>query len=283
MVRVRATASSSMSVRAARTSPGCLTRRSPSRRISSIRRSSCSGRGPGDPDDYVAIRCGDGARYAITNTCAANVLGLCQARHARPRQCRIGARARSRRSPRVLGVSVEEAARAILEQRDRQGHSRGRADLVAEYGLDRDQAVLVGEGGGAGALIPFAAERHRAAPRDLAGCRSDFLDRRRAGAGARDGRARHPESDARGSAAHQARSVRRRGPARRRAGERRSHDRGRSAHPARARHRDGRFGDARPQPSQAARRGGSLRDRGGVDGRAGRRYEPSPPRPTACG
>src|SRR3978361_1745112 len=28
-----------------------------------------------DPDDYVAVRCGNGTRYAITNTCAANVLG----------------------------------------------------------------------------------------------------------------------------------------------------------------------------------------------------------------
>ena len=29
----------------------------------------------GDPDDYVCIRVADGTRYAITNTCAANVLG----------------------------------------------------------------------------------------------------------------------------------------------------------------------------------------------------------------
>ena len=28
-----------------------------------------------DPDDYVAVRCANGMRYAITNTCAANVLG----------------------------------------------------------------------------------------------------------------------------------------------------------------------------------------------------------------
>ena len=31
-------------------------------------------------------------------------------------------------------------------------------DLVAEYKLDRDQAVLIGEGGGAASLIPFVAE-----------------------------------------------------------------------------------------------------------------------------
>ena len=29
----------------------------------------------GDPDDYVAVRSANGTRYAITNTCAANVLG----------------------------------------------------------------------------------------------------------------------------------------------------------------------------------------------------------------
>src|SRR5919202_1002910 len=57
-----------------------------------------------------------------------------------------------------LGRTVEETARAILE-RATDKVVPVVEDLIAEYALDRDQAVLVGEGGGAGALIPFAAER----------------------------------------------------------------------------------------------------------------------------
>src|SRR6185312_8387198 len=85
-----------------------------------------------------------------------NVLG-----YARPGMHAYGdpAAARAAMQPlaAALGVSVEDAARQIL----------GRAadkilptveQLIAEYGLDRDQ-LLVGEGGGAGALLPFVAER----------------------------------------------------------------------------------------------------------------------------
>ena len=110
-----------------------------------------------DPDDYVAIRARDGTRYALTNTCAANVLGYAKPglhAHGNPE----AARAAMAPLAKLLGCSVEEAARQILDR------ATGKAvpiveQLVAEYGLDRDQAVLVGEGGGAGALIPFTAER----------------------------------------------------------------------------------------------------------------------------
>ena len=37
---------------------------------------------PEDPADYVSIRTADGSRYAITNTCAANVLGYAVRSHA---------------------------------------------------------------------------------------------------------------------------------------------------------------------------------------------------------
>jgi len=111
----------------------------------------------GDPDDYVAVRVANGTRYAITNTCAANVL-----EYAKPgwHACgnREAARAAMQPLAQHLGVSVEEAARRILEKASAKVIPVVEG-LVAEYGLDRDQSVLVGEGGGAAALIPFVAER----------------------------------------------------------------------------------------------------------------------------
>jgi N-methylhydantoinase A/oxoprolinase/acetone carboxylase beta subunit len=57
-----------------------------------------------------------------------------------------------------LGATVEETARRILEQASRKVIPVVDS-LLSEYALDRDQALLVGEGGGAAALIPFVAER----------------------------------------------------------------------------------------------------------------------------
>ena len=111
----------------------------------------------GDPDDYAAIRSANGERYAITNTCAANVQG-----YAKPGWHAHGNAESARKAmaplAQRLGVSVEETARRVLEK------ASGKVipvveHLVREYALDRDQAVLVGEGGGAAALIPFVAER----------------------------------------------------------------------------------------------------------------------------
>jgi len=114
---------------------------------------------PGDPEDYVAIRTGSGNRYAITNTCAANVLGYAKAGWHAHGNAESARRAMAPLAAR-LGVSVEDTARRILEQSARKVVPVVES-LIAEYGLDRDQAVLVGEGGGAAALIPFVAERMR--------------------------------------------------------------------------------------------------------------------------
>ncbi len=107
--------------------------------------------------EQVAIRGRDGRRYALTTTCAANVLG-----YARPGMHAYGnpAAARAAMQPlaAALGVSVEDAANEILERATDKVLPTVE-QLIAEYGLDRDQALLVGEGGGAGALLPFAAER----------------------------------------------------------------------------------------------------------------------------
>jgi N-methylhydantoinase A len=66
--------------------------------------------------------------------------------------------ARARTLAEKLGCSVEDAARKILTRAPDKVIPVVQ-DLIGEYALDRDQAVLVGEGGGAGALMPFAAQR----------------------------------------------------------------------------------------------------------------------------
>jgi N-methylhydantoinase A len=112
---------------------------------------------PEDPADYVAVRSASGGRYAITNTCAANVLG-----YAKPGLHAYGNPESATRAiaalAKLIGKSVEDTARAILDiATDKVIPVVD--DLIAEYKLDRDQAVLVGEGGGAAALIPHASGR----------------------------------------------------------------------------------------------------------------------------
>ena len=111
----------------------------------------------GDPDDYVAIRTRSGTRYAITNTCAANLLGYAKPGWHAHGNAKSVRRAMAPLAER-LGVTVEETARRILEQASRKVIPVVDS-LLAEYALDRDQALLVGEGGGAAALIPFVAQR----------------------------------------------------------------------------------------------------------------------------
>ncbi len=111
---------------------------------------------PSDPEDYVAIRVASGRRFAITNSCAANVLDM-----ARPGLYSYGNPEAARRAMApladALGLSIEDTARRILEIGAAKIQPVINA-LIAEYELDRDQVVLVGGGGGAAALIPFTAQ-----------------------------------------------------------------------------------------------------------------------------
>jgi N-methylhydantoinase A/oxoprolinase/acetone carboxylase beta subunit len=111
----------------------------------------------GDPRDYVAVKLADGRRVAITTTDAANVLGI-----VKPGDYSYGDPEAARRTMVPLaarvGLSLEDTARRILDV------AVGKIiptieRLVEEYGLERDQIILVGGGGGASALIPHAAAR----------------------------------------------------------------------------------------------------------------------------
>lgn len=105
-----------------------------------------------DTLDPLTIRGRDSVRYAVTTTCAANALG-----YAKPGMHAYGNPDAARAAIALVGP-LEEVAQEILERATDKVLPTVE-QLIAEYGLDRDQALLVGEGGGAGALLPFAAER----------------------------------------------------------------------------------------------------------------------------
>jgi len=110
----------------------------------------------GDPIDYVAIEAG-GKRYAITNTCAANSLGLVrEGDYARANitSAKISLSILAAR----LGTTTEQAASTILEISAKKVLEIVEP-MVKEYKLKRERIVFVGGGGGASVLVPFVASK----------------------------------------------------------------------------------------------------------------------------
>lgn len=112
---------------------------------------------PGDPADYVAIRLKSGKRLAITNSCAANALGLVE-----PQYFSYGSKESARKAIQpladLLGQSVDDTARQILDKACDKIEPVINA-LSAKYNIEKEEISLVGVGGGAAALIPFASKR----------------------------------------------------------------------------------------------------------------------------
>jgi N-methylhydantoinase A/oxoprolinase/acetone carboxylase beta subunit len=102
----------------------------------------------GDPDDYLVIRCAGGQRVALTNTCAANALGLVE-----PGDYAAGdaeaARAAFAIAGEQLRLPADEVARRML-----QASTQAIGDLVAAVIRDQhlSKPTLIAVGGGAGGL-----------------------------------------------------------------------------------------------------------------------------------
>ncbi len=110
----------------------------------------------GDPADYVAIKLKNGKRITITNSCAANVLGI-----VTPEHYSYGNPAAARKAMEPLAnymnMTVEEVAEAILAK----SYEKIKPvieELAEKYRLEKDQISLVGVGGGAAALLPYTAD-----------------------------------------------------------------------------------------------------------------------------
>lgn len=112
---------------------------------------------PEDPADYVAIRLANGKRITITNSCAANVLGL-----VKPEDYSYGNIASARKAMQpladFLGTTLEDVAGHILAK-SFEKILPVIETLSAKYKIERNQISLVGVGGGAAALIPYSAEK----------------------------------------------------------------------------------------------------------------------------
>ncbi len=112
---------------------------------------------PGDPADYVAVRLENDERVTITNTCAANVLGL-----VKPEHFSYGNAEAARKAMQALadycGTTVEDIATQIMEK----AYAKIEPvilELAAKYKLEKDQISLVGVGGGAASLIVYFSNK----------------------------------------------------------------------------------------------------------------------------
>jgi N-methylhydantoinase A len=109
-----------------------------------------------DSDDYTAIETTGGERFALTPTCAANLLGLIP-EGAFAKGNAEAVRLAFKPLAEKIGSSVEDAARKVLEISCRKVVKQIE-ELIQEYNLDPGLVELVGGGGGAAALIPFTGE-----------------------------------------------------------------------------------------------------------------------------
>lgn len=111
----------------------------------------------GDPNDYIAIRLKSGKRITITNTCAANILGL-----VKPEQFSYGNVNSARKAMQLVAdymkTTVEDVAAQILEKSFRKIEPVI-LELAQKYKLDKSQISLIGVGGGASSLIGYCADK----------------------------------------------------------------------------------------------------------------------------
>jgi N-methylhydantoinase A len=113
----------------------------------------------GDPTDYVAIKGKDGKLFAITNTCAANSLGLIkEGDYAKGNQ--ISARTAISLLSKSLGIDIKETSKSILEIAASKIFDII-GPMLKQYKLKTGESniTIIGAGGGASVLAPYVAER----------------------------------------------------------------------------------------------------------------------------
>ncbi len=112
---------------------------------------------PGDAADHVVIRTVSSKRYALTTTCAANLLGYVGPEHFAYGNAESARIAFEKLTADCGEYAAKQGAEAVLNLAGRK-IAATIEELITEYQLSRDQVVLVGGGGGAASLVPFTAK-----------------------------------------------------------------------------------------------------------------------------
>lgn len=111
---------------------------------------------PKDNDDeYVAIEC-DGETFAITNTCAANALGMIETgdySFANQESAKLALKMLGN----YLGVSYHEIAMSIIQTASFE-ITKTITNIMKEFKL-HSSTKIIGGGGGASVLVPFVAKQ----------------------------------------------------------------------------------------------------------------------------
>jgi len=109
-----------------------------------------------DKSEYVAIKCNKGT-YAITNTCAANALGMIEKNdYAFGNQ--ESAKIALKIFAEFVGVSYHEIAMSIIQTASFE-ITKMITKLLKEFKMNPYKTTLIGGGGGASVLVPFVAKQ----------------------------------------------------------------------------------------------------------------------------
>jgi len=109
-----------------------------------------------DQEEYVAIQC-ENEKYAITNTCAANALGMIEKEdyaYANQESANIAIEILAKH----LGVSSFEVANSIIQTSSFE-ITKEIGKILTEFKMERTKTKIIGGGGGASVLVPFVAKQ----------------------------------------------------------------------------------------------------------------------------
>jgi N-methylhydantoinase A len=110
-----------------------------------------------DPDDYVCLETSNNKKIAITNTCAANALGLINNEDYAFGNKRSAIKSLSLLGE-MIGVNYQKTAEMILDfSLKKILHIID--PMIKEYQVDEKKIILIGGGGGASVLVPYIATK----------------------------------------------------------------------------------------------------------------------------